>query len=122
VRTSVVFLYLYSAFERRSRRRADRVNHGFCGSPHPSPANSWQTQRVGHPCGFGHGERWGCPAVIPRRAGANPFLHALLRDRVRSVDCWQMRRLAQCVGVSQSTDGACACVARRDYVMAVSAL
>ena len=122
VYASVVFFSLHAISPLPSLHHYRVQEPQFLSLCQSTPGNEPADPADHDACAFGYGERWGCLAVIPRRAGANPFLHALVRDRARSVDCWQMRRLSQYVGESQSTDGECACVARRDYVMSVSAL
>ena len=66
-------------------------NRSICRSADPSPARNRQTQRTDDACVFSHGGRWGCPAVHPRRAGADPFsscvphlVHTVVRRRMQS--------------------------------------
>ena len=74
VHTSVVFLYSDRALHSPPvQQSVGPKNRSFCRSADPSSTRNRQTQRTDDACVFSHSGRWDCPAVLPRRAGADLF-------------------------------------------------
>ena len=73
VHTSVVFFSLHAIYSLPSLHHYRQQEPQFLSLCQSTIGNEPADPADHDACAFGYGERWGCLAVIPRRAGANPF-------------------------------------------------